>query len=102
MKEQMAEDILQPKRDSQGSGAAIGQHRRQKAHGVGAFGIADCLDVRMFVDVDARADGDALRRIVGASWHTPPNNRFRVRTHVLAQPITDTWERAIVFETEEK
>src|SRR5579864_4349961 len=98
----MAQNILQPEPNAQGTGTAIGQHRGKKAHGVGALGIAHRLDMCMFVDVDAGADGDALRQILRAVWHTRPNDRFRICAYVLAQPIADTWERAVLLEPEEQ
>ena len=63
MAQEMADDIPEPERDAPHSGTAIGQHGGEQAHGVGTAGIAHGFNVRVFVDVNAAADGNALREI---------------------------------------
>ena len=53
-------DVLEPERNPLRAGPAAGQNGSQKAHRVGAVGIADGFNVRVLVDIDAGADGDAL------------------------------------------
>ena len=102
MRDQRDQQVLQPQADAPVPGAAAGKDGRQHAHGVGLVGIAHGLDVGVFVDVDARADGHALRQIVGCPRHTHPDERLGIRAHVPAELVADLRQRAFVFQIEEQ
>ncbi len=102
MAQQRDDEVLQPKRNSPGPGPASGQNGRQQAHRVGAFGIAHRLDVRVLVDVNARADRDALRQVVWRARHAHSDQRLGIGAHILAQLIADRRQRAFVLQVEEQ
>ena len=60
-------------------------------------GIADGFDVRVLVDVDPRADGNALRQILAGAGHAHPDERFGIGAHALAQLVADARQRAFLL-----
>src|SRR5690242_16117136 len=98
MTEQGGDGIFQPERNPPRTRGAIGEVRSEKTHGVGAAWISDGFDVRVFVDIDARANGYALGQIVTATRHARPDQGFGVGAHVFAQLHADSGERASLSE----
>src|ERR1039458_5666759 len=102
VQQQRAHGILRPQPNAQQARAAVGEHRGEQTHRVRTFWIPHDLNVRMFVDVDAGADCDALRQILSTPGHARADDRFRVRAYMFAQSITDARQRAVVLEPKEQ
>ncbi len=58
--------------------------------------------MRVFVDVNARADRDALRQVVGGSGHAHANQRLGIGAHVPANLVAEMRQRLLVLQLEEK
>ena len=78
-------DVLQPECDALRPGRPSVRSVVRQTHGVGTVGITDRFDVRVFVNVDAGADGDALGQIVAATRHTHSDERLGIGAHVFSQ-----------------
>src|SRR5208283_2227633 len=89
VEQQGAEKISEPEPDALNARPAIGHHGGEQTHGVRATGITYCFDVCVFIDVDAGADGDALRKILAASRHARADERFRVGPNMFPQATAD-------------
>ena len=63
MPEHRCKNIPQPECDTPRTRLSICQDGGEKSHGVRALWITDGFDVRVLVDIDARADGNALREV---------------------------------------
>src|ERR1035438_6562525 len=59
--EERDNDIHQPESDPTRTRPAIGEDGGKHPHGIGTIRVADCLNMGMLIDIDAGADGDALR-----------------------------------------
>ena len=65
-------------------------------------GIARGLDVRVLVEVDARADRDALRQVLAAAGHAHADQRFGIGAHAAAELLADRRQRALLLQAEEQ
>ena len=69
MPQQRTHQVPEPERDASPAGLAARQDGGQQPHRIGPGRIARGLDVRVLVQVEARADRDALRQVLACRAH---------------------------------